>query len=104
MHPLITNSVLSITVLRGEINQTPFIFTKTLFGFMMIRLLFWGGFFYLAHAVIIQDPSVVRNYGDLVIELAHTVPDGMVCFFTSYSYMEDVVMQWNKTGVLQKVR
>lgn len=31
-----------------------------------------------------DDPSVVRNYGALMIELAGTVPDGVVCFFTRY--------------------
>lgn len=31
-----------------------------------------------------DDPSVVRNYGALMIELAAIVPDGVVCFFTRY--------------------
>lgn len=29
-----------------------------------------------------DDPSVVRNYGALMIELCAVVPDGVVCFFT----------------------
>lgn len=29
-----------------------------------------------------DDPSVVRNYGALMIDLAGIVPDGVVCFFT----------------------
>merc|ERR1719453_409959 len=37
------------------------------------------------------DVSVVRNYGALLVGVARVVPDGMVCFFTSYSYMESVV-------------
>jgi DNA excision repair protein ERCC-2 len=32
-----------------------------------------------------NDPGVVRNYGKLITELAAVVPDGMVCFFVSYS-------------------
>lgn len=29
-----------------------------------------------------RDPSIVANFGKLLLELAQTVPDGMVCFFT----------------------
>lgn len=31
-----------------------------------------------------DDPSVTRNYGALIIELASIVPDGIVCFFTRF--------------------
>ena len=31
--------------------------------------------------------AVVRNYGNLLVEMASVVPDGVVCFFTSYVYM-----------------
>jgi hypothetical protein len=34
-----------------------------------------------------EDPSVVRNYGSLIIELAGAIPDGIVCFFTSYRFV-----------------
>eukprot|EP00904_Undaria_pinnatifida_P005279 jgi/Undpi1/1881/HiC_scaffold_12.g05268.m1 len=50
-----------------------------------------------------DDPSVVRNYGALMIELAGIVPDGVVCFFTSYSYMEHIVSKWDELGVLKRV-
>ena len=46
---------------------------------------------------------MVRNYGALLIELARTVPDGIVCFFTSYMYMEEIVATWDHTGVLKRV-
>jgi DNA excision repair protein ERCC-2 len=49
------------------------------------------------------DPSVMRNYGRLLIELATAVPDGMVCFFVSYSYMDNIVSQWNDMGILQEL-
>ena len=35
-----------------------------------------------------EDQSVIRNYGILLIEMCTHVPDGVVCFFTSYTYME----------------
>lgn len=33
----------------------------------------------------------MRNYGRLVVELAGSVPDGLVVFFVSYSYMDYVI-------------
>lgn len=41
-----------------------------------------------------DDPSVIRNYGSLILELSNVVPDGIVVFFTSYLYMENVVAMW----------
>ncbi|KAH6925385.1 hypothetical protein HPB50_004512 [Hyalomma asiaticum] len=38
-----------------------------------------------------EEVSVIRNYGALLVELASCVPDGLVCFFTSYVYLESVV-------------
>ena len=38
-----------------------------------------------------NDPSVVRNYGSLLIEFAKITPDGMVVFFPSYLYMESII-------------
>jgi len=45
----------------------------------------------------------VRNYGKLLLDLAATVPDGMVAFFTSYSYMQEIVAKWHETKVLEQV-
>lgn len=49
------------------------------------------------------DPAVVRNYGSLLLEFAKIVPDGMVCFFPSYIYMETIVSLWQEMGVLSEV-
>lgn len=49
------------------------------------------------------DVTVLRNYGRLLIDFSKTIPDGVVCFFTSYAYMEIVVSHWYKTGVLSEV-
>jgi DNA excision repair protein ERCC-2 len=37
------------------------------------------------------------------MELSQTVPDGIVCFFPSYRYMEDIIFQWNEMSVLEKI-
>jgi len=45
-----------------------------------------------------EDPSVVQNYGSLLEQLVQTIPDGLVCFFTSYRYLEQVLEKWYETG------
>ncbi|CAH0493762.1 unnamed protein product [Peronospora farinosa] len=50
-----------------------------------------------------DDLSVVRNYGTLLLEMAACTPDGMVCFFPSYLYMEKIIGQWDSLGVLKRV-
>lgn len=71
-----------------------------------------------------RDPSVISNFGKLLVELSRVVPDGMVCFFTrytvllrhllacmcltefgtSYAYMEEIIAEWNRMGLLKQVR
>ncbi len=48
-----------------------------------------------------EDESVMRNYGRMLVDLAAAIPDGIVCFFVSYSYMDKIVSKWNELGVLQ---
>jgi DNA excision repair protein ERCC-2 len=50
-----------------------------------------------------NDPSVVRNYGSLLIEFSKITPDGMVVFFPSYLYMESIISMWQTMGVLEEV-
>lgn len=50
-----------------------------------------------------NDPAVVRNFGSILIDLARTVPDGVVAFFPSYLYMESIVSAWYDMGILSEV-
>lgn len=50
-----------------------------------------------------NDPSVVRNYGNLLIEFSKITPDGMVVFFPSYLYMESIISSWQSMGILDEV-
>jgi len=50
-----------------------------------------------------SDPSVIKNYGELLQQMASVIPDGIVCFFTSYAYMEEVVCEWSKLSLLQSI-
>uniref|UniRef100_A0A8C5QHE9 General transcription and DNA repair factor IIH helicase subunit XPD n=1 Tax=Leptobrachium leishanense TaxID=445787 RepID=A0A8C5QHE9_9ANUR len=47
--------------------------------------------------------SVMRNYGNLLLEMSAVVPDGIVCFFTSYQYMENIVASWYEQGILDNI-
>ena len=37
------------------------------------------------------------------MELSKTVPDGIVCFFVSYLYMDQIVSQWHNMNVLDEI-
>ncbi|KAG4306211.1 hypothetical protein PORY_000199 [Pneumocystis oryctolagi] len=50
-----------------------------------------------------DDPSVIRNYGDILIEFSKITPDGLVAFFPSYLYMESIISQWQTMGILDEI-
>nr|GMD15577.1 DNA repair helicase XPD [Ipomoea batatas]GME09007.1 DNA repair helicase XPD [Ipomoea batatas] len=50
-----------------------------------------------------SDPGVEKNYGKLLLEMASVVPDGIVCFFVSYSYMDGIVNSWHNSGLLKDI-
>ncbi|KAL1547256.1 DNA helicase [Salvia divinorum] len=50
-----------------------------------------------------SDPGVEKNYGKLLLEMASVVPDGIVCFFVSYSYMDGIVNSWHESGILKEI-
>ena len=51
-----------------------------------------------------DDTAVIRNYGNLLVEVAASVPDGIVCFFTSYMYLETVVASWYDQGIIDQLQ
>jgi DNA excision repair protein ERCC-2 len=50
-----------------------------------------------------DDDSVLRNYGNLLLDIVRTCPDGICCFFTSYQYMEHVVTKWDEMRIIQQI-
>ncbi|KAL9033819.1 MAG: hypothetical protein Q9214_007329, partial [Letrouitia sp. 1 TL-2023] len=44
------------------------------------------------------SPSLANAFGECLISLAATVPDGLVVFFPSYSYVDYLVALWQKTS------
>ncbi|KAL8805582.1 MAG: hypothetical protein Q9182_001847 [Xanthomendoza sp. 2 TL-2023] len=42
--------------------------------------------------------TLINGLGDCLIHLAATIPDGLVVFFPSYAYLDQVSAQWQKTA------
>lgn len=47
--------------------------------------------------------EITRSFGKFLIELCSFVPDGIVCFFPSYMYMEKVIQEWNSDKILEEL-
>lgn len=45
----------------------------------------------------VRNSSVmIRALGHAVVDLSNTIPDGMIIFFPSYAYLDQVIIQWQK--------
>eukprot|EP00912_Choanoflagellata_sp_UC4_P001013 UC4_evm2s623 len=51
-----------------------------------------------------NDRSVIKNYGELLLEMSKTVPDGIACFFVSYEYMESIIDSWVQMRILDEIQ
>uniref|UniRef100_A0A183J4D2 General transcription and DNA repair factor IIH helicase subunit XPD n=1 Tax=Soboliphyme baturini TaxID=241478 RepID=A0A183J4D2_9BILA len=60
-------------------------------------------FYFVLRFLLAEDLAVVRNYGVLLLELSKVVPDGIVCFFTSYGYMESTIRWWHRQGIVDQI-
>ncbi|KAI1432992.1 DNA repair helicase [Xylaria sp. CBS 124048] len=45
-----------------------------------------------------SDKTMIRELGLAILNICTTVPDGVVVFFPSYGYLDEVVRVWNETG------
>jgi DNA excision repair protein ERCC-2 len=50
-----------------------------------------------------DDPAVLKGYAALLTQVCSTVPDGVVAFFPSYSYMQMAIAAWHALGALRLV-
>jgi DNA excision repair protein ERCC-2 len=41
--------------------------------------------------------------GTMMVELCSAIPDGIVAFFTSYSYMESIISEWDSMGIMRQL-
>lgn len=46
---------------------------------------------------------VYKNYGELLLEAAKTIPDGIVMFFPSYVYIEEIIVEWDKLALIEEI-
>eukprot|EP00730_Choanoeca_flexa_P003137 TRINITY_DN11302_c0_g1_i3.p1 TRINITY_DN11302_c0_g1~~TRINITY_DN11302_c0_g1_i3.p1 ORF type:complete len:779 (+),score=155.49 TRINITY_DN11302_c0_g1_i3:1682-4018(+) len=51
-----------------------------------------------------DDVSVKRGYGHLLLDMCSIVPDGIVCFFVSYEYLESAVTTWCDQGIMNEIQ
>ncbi|KAG0166449.1 ATP-dependent DNA helicase chl1 [Apophysomyces sp. BC1015] len=42
-----------------------------------------------------QDMKMIDEVGQIVVNLCNVIPDGVVCFFASFSFLEDVHRRWS---------
>jgi Rad3-related DNA helicase len=49
------------------------------------------------------EPAIVKNYAALVLSLCKTVPDGVVVFFPSYRYLDEVLVMWQGMDLLPRL-
>jgi len=45
----------------------------------------------------------IRNYGKMLVDLVSSIPDGVVVYFPSYSYMEMLICEWDATGIMREM-
>jgi len=41
-----------------------------------------------------NSPAMIETLGSCLVELSSTIPDGLVVFFPSYAYLDNVVTRW----------
>jgi chromosome transmission fidelity protein 1 len=49
------------------------------------------------------QPALITELGNALVALAAVVPDGMVLFFPSYAYEDEVMRAWAASGVLARL-
>lgn len=45
-----------------------------------------------------NQPTTIDELGNCILQLAKCIPDGIVIFFPSYSYLEQVITRWKRTA------
>ncbi|ORX98335.1 DNA repair helicase [Basidiobolus meristosporus CBS 931.73] len=51
-----------------------------------------------------SDHKMIDELGQVVANMCNIIPDGVVCFFPSYSFLDSVYQRWESTGVLSRIR
>ena len=51
-----------------------------------------------------NDPDLIREVGQAIVNYTNVVPGGMVVFFASYDYMNKVFDAWLKAGIVDRLK
>ncbi|CAO3701534.1 unnamed protein product [Rhizopus stolonifer] len=50
-----------------------------------------------------QNTSLMDETGLAVANLCNVIPDGVICFFPSFTYLEQMHNRWKESGILQRL-
>lgn len=49
------------------------------------------------------DDGVIRNYGEVLLDLSEVVPDGLVAIFPDWKTLISYIVKWNESGLLLRL-
>lgn len=61
---------------------------------------------FFAHGTVLtpEFPLLSPSHlGTIMVELCSAIPDGVVAFFTSYTYMESIISEWDSMGIMRQL-
>ncbi|KAI8881907.1 DNA repair helicase [Backusella circina FSU 941] len=50
-----------------------------------------------------KNTALMDEVGQTIVNLCHVIPDGVVCFFPSFTYLEETHQRWTSTGMLDRI-
>lgn len=51
-----------------------------------------------------MDPSIIADLGRAVVNVCNVTPGGIVVFFSSFAYCDQVIQAWKKDGILDRIQ
>ncbi|KAG1169369.1 hypothetical protein G6F70_007532 [Rhizopus microsporus] len=50
-----------------------------------------------------QDESLIDETGRTIANFCNVIPDGTVCFFPSFTYLDQMYKRWKENGILERI-
>ncbi|KAG1465292.1 hypothetical protein G6F46_003542 [Rhizopus delemar] len=50
-----------------------------------------------------QDVSLIDEAGLTIVNLCNVIPDGVICFFPSFTYLEQMYNRWKENSILERI-
>lgn len=48
-------------------------------------------------------PSKIDETGRTIANLCNVIPDGTICFFPSFTYLDQMYKRWKENGILERI-